>query len=159
MRRRKNSVILPDYFEELEKTIVKLLTIATNQTREVISSTSQMQQIKAMSAMREGSKSTFGSRNIDVNALQKATNPYQSHLDYMDCAIAKAKEGIRKLRRSEDPSVPNRVADCTDMLDDLTELKPKVEEKNQSASKSKTVQIVVFVVVFVILATIILMNA
>jgi hypothetical protein len=155
-----DSIIFSDQINDLEQTISKLLTIQLTQAKEIISSSTQSIQLKQMAANKGNTFDFKTDPSARMESVIAAQNPYQTQLDVMDCAITKAKEGIRKLSRFEDvPNLDFRIRDCQDMLDDLKALIPKIEEKKVVNDKSRKVQVIVAVGILVILISIVLFFA
>jgi hypothetical protein len=78
-------------------------------------------------------------------------------MELLETAISKAKEGIRKLRRFDDPSLNHRINDCNDLMEELSELKPKLNEKINTAGKKKqiTTYVILGIVAIIIIAILI----
>lgn len=148
-----NSIVFPDEVDDLEKTILKIISTAKDKIKEVTDGSLQDYELKSVTSfnpisMASSPFSTVGSK--EMKALRK---PFQIEMELLETAIAKAKEGIRKLRRFDDPALSHRISDCNDLLEELTDLKPKLQEKINAAGKKK--QIVTYVLVTVLAIVII----
>ena len=140
-----NAIVFPDDVDDLEKTILKIISTVKDKIKEVTDGSVQDYEFKSVTnfspmSMATSPFSAAGSK--EMKALQK---PFQIEMELLETAVSKAKEGIRKLRRFDDPALNHRINDCSDLLEELNELKPKLQEKINAAGKKK--QILTYVVV------------
>jgi hypothetical protein len=155
-----NSIVFPDDVDDLEKTILKIISSVKDKIKEVTDGSVQDYEFKSVTnispmSMTSSPFSMAGSK--EMKALQK---PFQIELELLETAISKAKEGMRKLRRFDDESLNHRINDCNDLLEELSELKPKLQEKITAASKKKQITMfVVFGILFIVIIGVIISNA
>jgi hypothetical protein len=152
-----NAIVFPDDVDDLEKTILKIISTVKDKIKEVTDGSVQDYELKSVTninplSMASSPFSMAGSK--EMKALQK---PFQIEMELLETAISKAKEGIRKLRRFDDPSLNHRINDCNDLMEELSELKPKLNEKINTAGKKKqiTTYVILGIVAIIIIAILI----
>ena len=152
-----NAIVFPDDVDDLEKTILKIISTVRDKIKEVTDGSVQDYEFKSITNFNSMSMATSpfsAAGSKQMKALQK---PFQIEMELLETAVSKAKEGIRKLRRFDDPSLSHRISDCSDLLEELADLKPKLQEKIQAAGKKKqiTTYVIVGIVAVIIIAILI----